>query len=116
VTQYLERRLTHKYRSAYKHLDASETIGAFTTIAKSDLMHSDDEEDYCESTFQSLFVEVEMHELLPLKVYIDALSDHYSSAGCGHSWDCCGCRSFHGWASHLKDNLYRVDVSSSRNF
>lgn len=111
----LAKRLTHKYVGSWKHEDEWLDIGDAQVIAQS-VIEITDEEDMCEPTKQVLFLDVATHDPQRPSDVASALHDVFTSHGCSHDYDCCGCRSYHGRAEHLAGATYRVVVTSSRNY
>lgn len=134
--QSLSLRLTHIYVGTYRHLDKWLEIGTFDELGRRELpLPAEDEDDPCEPRKHELFVFVkpspELHELWlqhkPAASELDAfrfgerkiaqaLRDMHTSHGCAHDWDCCGCRSYSAEAERFSGDVWRVVVSSSRNF
>ncbi|QIG76893.1 hypothetical protein EVC30_064 [Rhizobium phage RHph_Y1_11] len=111
----LERRLTHKYVGTYKHLDSHEYVGdALIRCRDEELV---DDEDPCEPTTITMVVEVVTEQPQPLNIICEAIRDTFSSHGCAHEWDCCGCWST--WTSevaHAVNNKFLVELRSHRNY
>lgn len=113
----LQRRVTHKYVGTYQHEDEWEDLGRVYTLAEGEPQYP--EGDNLEDGYtQKIFVRVELHDGVDADVsdIRRALNDCYTMWGCSHDYDCCGCRSYMGSATHIKDDLWMVDVHSSRNF
>ena len=113
----LERRDTHKYVGEYQHLDEWTQLGRVREVMRGEPTYPDGN-NYEDSYKVELLVKVELHEDADAsddEVKL-ALADVYTSVGCGHEYDCCGCRSFWADAEHLKDDKWLVTISSSRNY
>lgn len=116
----LELRMTRKYVGEYKHLDEWKTIGKFKSIGT--ISERPDEDDYCDPrTDYHILRIVEVEDGVTGDEISQALRDVYSSHGCSHEYDCCGCRSY--WASNAErlgtvggELTYVVTVNSSRNY
>ena len=115
----LEIRKTHGYVGTYRDLDQWETIGTFKVLGEGPITWKDvDEEDYCYAGTRVYVVSVESdarHDDIRR-----ALQDQYSSHGCAHEHDCCGCISTYATATKQSDRLddtqWIVIVTSTRNY
>lgn len=145
--QALELRLTHGYVGTWKHLDKWLYLGRIDEIGTRELPVKEDEEDPdpCDPKRHEIFALVEIdqdsadfharwtapgnpdysvedgaYEKWVEKQIEQALHDVYSSHGCDHEYDCCGCRSYSAGdiecIARGKKNLYRIVVGSSRNY
>ena len=119
--QALELRKTQKYVGQWKHLDEWEYIGEFKELGVT--TDSDyDEDDPCESRTDYLVVRiVKIEDGTTDDEIVQALRDVFTSHGCSHEYDCCGCRSYRAThvdrlGSYGEDMTYVVTVHSSRNF
>lgn len=115
----LERRVTHKYVGTYRHEDEWEVLGRVYLLATGKSEYPEDDDDNLEDAYsQKLFVRVELYDGVDASEsdIKRALQDVYTSSGCHHDYDCCGCRSYYANASHLRDDMWMVDIYSSRNF
>jgi len=112
----LERRLSHKYVGTYKYLDWHKPVGSLTVkVEKWD--RDEDGDDACDPVTTTMVVEVATDEPQPLKLICDAIRDTFSSQGCAHDYDCCGCRStYTSEVAHIIDNKFYVETHSSRNY
>lgn len=113
----LVRRVTHKYVGTYRHEDEWEDLGRVYRVATGEPEYP--EGDNLEDAYsQKLFVRVELCDGVDAseRDIKRALQDVYTSSGCHHDYDCCGCRSYYADASHLRDDMWMVDIYSSRNF
>lgn len=107
-------RMTRTYRDGWAYLDQWESIGSYTIEARSKLEIVDDE-DYCEPSFQKIFLRVES-EFSDDEVK-KALRSEFTHSSCQHDWDCCGCRSYYAnEVKELSDGYWVVHQSSSRNY
>lgn len=117
----LEIRKTHKYVGTYRHMDEWETIGTIEDMGQRVL--SVDDDDPCEYTVRERIVRIRCDEVQPDERIERALRDTYTSHGCAHEYDCCGC-----WSHHVTDvvdqfpahkgttRVYAVTIASSRNY
>jgi hypothetical protein len=140
----LELRLTHGYVGTYKHLDKWLTLGTIDEIGSRELpLSTEEENDHCEPKRREVFVLVSINqkeadfynrwlesgdwlaEVGAFEQWVDrqialAIGDVYSSSGCAHEYDCCGCRSYSASDAQRiargEKDLWRVVVGSSRNF
>lgn len=109
----LEKRVTHGYVGTYKYLDKWEFVGEFEEIGAKDL--PTDGTDHTEPLSQLVYVLVKSDK--PDSEIRQALHDHYTSWGCAHEYDCCGCRSYQaGDEKRVTGDLWQVTVNSFRNF
>ena len=114
-TELLEIRRTRRYVGTYRHLDRWDRVGTLRRVQTH--VRDIDPEDPCEPLEHQHIVCVEADRGVPSDQIEAALRDHYSSAGCAHEWDCCGCRSFYAESvTRLDRSRYAVRVLSSRNF
>lgn len=114
MTDTLQLRKTHKYVGSYKHLDEHEDIGTYTQqseIARTSPIFLDDMTDPRTVTKFVSVVSSHLNDVIR-----QALEDTFSSRGCAHEHDCCGCRSYSATASKVSAHLWCVVVSSSRNY
>lgn len=110
----LEVRITHKYVGTWRHLDEWRSIGSMVELSRYEL---NAEDDFTEPATTAILVKVEYGKGVTYKQVFQALDSHYSSAGCDHEHDCCGCRSYDCDEWHRLDKQFCiVVVSSSRNF
>lgn len=109
----LSKRLTHTYVGTCSHLDKWEDIGLYKEMARNQI--SKDDENPEETTVYEVAVYVESDK--SKKEIEDALYSEFTSHGCSHDYDCCGCWSF--YASEIKyidQGTWRLKVSASRNY
>lgn len=45
-----------------------------------------------------------------------AIEDEFSSHGCSHEYDCCGCRSYTARVEHVKGSEFVLRITTSYNF
>lgn len=114
TTHTLSLRKTHKYVGTYRDLDKWEDIGTVTELASATI-HVD-EEDPCETTVTRIFVCAECPEPRTDAEIENALHDVYSSHGCAHEYDCCGCWSTSVVEVKKHGAIHEVVTSSSRNY
>lgn len=119
--EVLSIRKTHKYVGTYRYLDEWEDIGIIELMGQRVL--SVDYEDPCEYTVTEKIVRVTCDGVQPKEKIEQALRDTYTSHGCAHEYDCCGC-----WSTHVTGvkeqfpsasglaRIYTVTTSSSRNY
>lgn len=109
----LQIRLTHTYVGEYQHLDDWHDIGSYDVQA-SDYKESDDGS----GGMTTIFAKVRLYDgLQPSNKQIRAaLEDSNTSDGCACAHDCCGCVSHYATAKHIKGKLWRIRVTSSRNY
>lgn len=122
-TTSLEMRKSHKYVDSYRHLDTHEYLGTVVTQQYSSVCT--DPEDPCEPTRIIKLVKVQLDNrdhskpLWSEQDIVQALKDTFTSAGCAHEYDCCGC-----WSHHVTDVMQRrlysdeyvLILSASRNY
>ena len=115
-TLTLSQRMTHEYVGAYSDLDQWVDLGTVELIAASEVEYTDPS-DICEPTRQVRLVRVvpDLDAGATDKEIQDALEDTFSSSGCGHDFDCCGCRSYTATAEKA-GKYWAVTITSSRNF
>ena len=117
MRQSLEIRKTHKYVGSCKDLDEHEHIGEFEIEASHTAINELPEPDPCEPQTTVHFVRVYCDKGVRLNQKVQALKDYFTSVGCSHEYDCCGCRSY--WCNDvevLRNDCFRLVVTSSRNF
>lgn len=119
--EVLSIRKTNKYVGTYRHMDEWEDIGTIEPLGQR--LVSVDDEDPCEYTVTEKVVRIRCDEVQPTERIEQALRDTYTSRGCAHEYDCCGC-----WSTHVTDvkdqfpsatgttRIYAVTMSSSRNY
>ena len=114
MTHYdLQVRETHKYVGTYQHLDRWKDIGRATVI-ESEVVSKDP--DAIEETTVVRNV-VTVHSEAPDDEIAQALRDTFTSEGCAHEYDCCGCWSHYARKPRkLSPGCWEVHVSSSRNY
>jgi hypothetical protein len=115
----LEKRLTHTYVGTYSHLDKWSWIADYDELCHRQLPPTETEEfDCCEPLRYEIYALLtNVDSDVTDKDIEDALRDTYTSHGCHHDYDCCGCRSW--WADEVTKvdtKLWRVIVGSSRNY
>lgn len=107
-------RETFKFVGAYQHEDTWRSIGSCEVYAGE--ATCTDETDICEPHLQVNMVEVQVDTRATRKDIKQALEQTFTKSGCAHEHDCCGCRSFYASAKHVGRNVYRLTITSSRNF
>jgi len=109
----LEKRISHKYRDGWAHLDEYEAIAQWTYRRGAVVM--DEQEEYSPENYRT---EVVFATVKPLKEQrasyrlnpdqmrdvTQAIRDELSGSACTCEHDCCGCRSY-----SVQDVLYRGD-------
>lgn len=108
--QTLEIRKTRSYVGTWRHLDEWEDVGEFDVVGEWTTLQMDNAE---ESTERVKIVCVACDDV---ELAVRALRDEFSSYGCSHDYDCCGCWSHYAEAFHLKEDRYAVIVNSRRNY
>jgi hypothetical protein len=105
----LRLRMTHRYVGTFAHLDK---------IARGPVLGADPDEqdDVTEPRSHLVCVEVEAQAGISPESIEQALADSFTQMDCHHDYDCCGCRSYCGEATHIGSKIWHVTVSSSRNF
>lgn len=119
MSEILAIRKTHRYVGTYRDMDEWEDIGEVTDMGQRLL--SVDDDDPCEYTVRERKMHIRCDEPQPDERIERAIRDTYSSHGCAHEYDCCGC-----WSYHVTkvdkideggfDHVYRVEISASRNY
>lgn len=113
----LEKRKTHQYVGQWKHLDDWETIGRVDELTTRDVTPepAEDECDPCDPRNTEIYAFVKSDA--PDDEISKALKDTYTSWGCDHEWDCCGCRNYAARsAKRVGGDLWCIEVYSSRNY
>jgi hypothetical protein len=114
MVETLSLRKTHKFVGQWQHEDDWQDIGE-VKLVMGQTVHTD-EEDPCDPTTAEGFAEVQTYQPeLPSKIRL-ALHDTYTHWGCDHEYDCCGCVSYHANVDHIAGPMYRVTITSSRNY
>lgn len=112
-------RNTRAYVGTYQHLDDWTDIGRFIQTASGDVLQPGDADDICEPHTLVLTGLVELDQPVDDETVAQALRDTFTSEGCGHEYDCCGCRSFRvGDVKRCSEELplWTLLVHSSRNY
>jgi hypothetical protein len=113
----LEIRLSHSYVGTWKHLDRWHSIGSAVEIGTEELPREEDLEDPCDPQSHRVFLKVATDDPQPARRIKGAIIDVYTSHGCDHEYDCCGCRSFScDEVKHEGGPIWSAVVSSSRNY
>jgi hypothetical protein len=111
----IEIRKTHKYVGSYQHLDDWEALPERVKQLGGKGYPPDDDTDYSDGG-KFVFRVVAPRSLDPKKV-MQALRDTYTSQGCAHQRDCCGCESRRASVTRIRrSNEYRVTQSISFNY
>lgn len=118
----LKSRQTRKYVGTYQHLDEWQHIGDYEVLETRTKEIDDD--DPCDPARTTMIVAIKCDDPDESDAIIrKALHDTFTHAGCHHEYDCCGCRSFAVTSvkrlhrkSRLFDQMWRVNVYSSRNY
>lgn len=113
-TIHLETRQTHRYVGTHRRFDHWEHVGTARVLPPKLVREPRDEEAYYdEGTYL-------MHARAPTgqnpALTAQALRDHFSSWGCSHEHDCCGCRSSQARVRRLGPRDFAVFVDYSRNY
>ena len=105
-------RRTHRFAPGWAHLDEFFDVGTVTEIAMGESQPHDDHEGFTRTLFVCVDVTVMPH---PPRTGIEqALLDTYSGTSCRHDYDGCGCLSRSAVATHMKADIWRVDVTGRR--
>lgn len=93
----LSRRVTHRYVGAYDHFDEWEPVATYEVRAQGTLTppSGDDDADPCDPWTEVLHLRVLPEPGQTPATIADAICDQFTKAGCGHDYDCCGCRSYY---------------------
>lgn len=112
----LSLRLTNTYVGSWQHLDKWESLGSVDEIGQRQLPLSDDQQgDITDPKGVEIFALVSSEA--PDDKIARALHDSYTSWGCSHEYDCCGCRSYSAReVKRVTGNLWRIEVWSSCNY
>lgn len=115
-THSLEQRLTFKYVGTYQHEDEWNVIGEAEAHLLP-IVHLD-ETDPCDPTTRSGFALVRLADgqTADVETMRDAIRATFTSSGCHHEHDCCGCRSHHARVKHVKGRIFRLTITSARNY
>lgn len=117
MSQALSVRRTHRYVGTYQHLDEWDDIGTINTLSSVNIDLDPQGDDACDPMETLHVVEVTTDQPEPLNLVCEALRASFTSAGCHHEWDCCGCRSYYASEiHHAYNNRFVVSVHSSRNY
>lgn len=117
----LKKRMTFKYVGAYNYLDEWQDVAVYKEIGFRALP-VEHENDLTEPRCCEVFVLVSKKtgDVGDIK---NALFDTYSKSGCGHDYDCCGCRSYSVdsvervcGSDEEPVSVWRVEVHSSLNY
>jgi hypothetical protein len=107
----LEIRISHRYRQ--KQNDEHRTLGAVSVLNRRMVRPAD---DFDQLDTICLTVRVDA----PHATHDDiaqALRDTFSGGGCSHSYDCCGCATWHaGHIRHVKRREWTLIQSGYRNY
>jgi hypothetical protein len=120
--QPLELRLTHKYVGTYQHEDEWKVVGDYGIMNSQKWVKvEDDEPDITEPETMYYWVKVTPEFGVPQEEVRQALKDSFTSSGCHHEYDCCGCRSFYSETPELMSQdgdceVWKVKVNSWRNY
>lgn len=122
---YLKERLTNRYNDwakydrfgdKFRELFGSQPSKLFVRKPTEwDLQRDPEQEDYCEPMMTRYTVELPPHKEKPT-VIRNALRNEFTSHGCHHEYDCCGCRSYYASFKQLTHRKWSVVVTSSRNY
>ena len=108
---HLERRITHRYVGTYQHLDEWRYVGKAKVLAPRVIDEGNDYDDV--GTYL-------MHAHIPAgqdpKQTQRALADYFTSEGCAHEYDCCGCVSTRARVKRLTPRTFSILVRKSRNY
>ena len=106
-----------KYRVT--DMNPSHRIGTFMVEAKG-TRYPDDDDENIEDRYSERYVidiNIEDGEEGDHQFIRQAIRDTFTENHCQHEYDCCGCRSWYCRETyHIKDGLWYVIVSSSRNY
>jgi hypothetical protein len=110
-----EIRKTHKYVGTSQHMDDWESVPGRFKALRGRGYPPDDDTDYSDGG-KFAFTVVAPREHDPKKV-MQALRDSFTSQGCAHQYDCCGCESRRASVKRIrKSREYRVVQSISYNY
>lgn len=113
-TIHLETRLTRRYVGTHKHLDAWRDVGTAKVLPQRLVRQPRDEEAYYdEGTY---LVRARIPAGQDPKLSAQALADHFTTWGCSHEYDCCGCRSTTARVKRLSRRDFAVFFDASRNY
>jgi hypothetical protein len=104
-------RKTHQYIGPYNHLDEWGTPIIAKRLAARRLPPDRDNDDMaCGPSYVSRVISPRGHK--DRKAFIRALEDEFTSWGCAHEHDCCGCANYRATGKHVRGREYllRVDV------
>lgn len=116
LKEYIYRRITHKYRDAYRHLDREEYVTTLS-LTPPKLVQAP---DYREMSDGGVYVQ---HARIPANLtkkqrqrLIDAVGDTLSYHGCHHEHDCCGCASVNAWPVKIDGRKLTVHLRIGYNY
>lgn len=108
---HLERRTSHRYVGTYQHLDSWVDVGKAKVLAPRKV---EDGNGYDEVGTYLL------RAIIPAGQDAEqsrrALQDHFTSEGCSHDYDCCGCLSTRAHARQVASRAFSIRVRYSRNY
>lgn len=113
------KRLTHKYKPAWSHLDRwdcstpvtiKELQGVFYPPSDPDPDPSDDGR-----TIHRV-VMMKDYQKLSTRMLERMLWDHYKVGGCGHEYDCCGCQHNYVDVTRLSRREFLIKMEWRRNY
>ena len=112
----LSYRATRKYVGTYAYLDDWTDLGTIVELATSGVVSSGDPGDGTDPMVETKIVRIESDGASEPGVIRTAIEDSYTSDGCACEHDCCGCRSWSAIAAPIGGDVWRVVISSSRNY
>ena len=89
--------------------------GIAEVIARSKVKHTDID-DPCDPTDQVMLVSVNMDDVAQKEQVRKCLWQAFDLGNCGCSHDCCGHRHSSVSSEHLKADLWKITVWTSRNY
>jgi hypothetical protein len=115
--QFLEAQLTHKYVGTYSHLERFAPLGNVKVLGGRDTPEPD-EPDISDAGGRIFRVVapsamVRQHGAETIR---RALSDLFTSWGCAHDYDCCGCVSSMAYVKRAGRREFVVRQSFTRNY
>lgn len=112
--QSLEVRKSFKYVTEYAYMDVFERIGRFSVLSYRVVDEGNGFDDLGHRV-----VRVRVDSDSDDESIRDALSDAFSTTGCSHEYDCCGCQIRNAYAHQIKRDKRKewlVQMAVGRNY
>ena len=118
MSETIELRQTRRYVGTFQHLDQWTEIGeADVYMREAEDCGPEDEPDLTEPRVQHGLVHMtRIGAGVTAEQVKKALADTFSKHDCHHEYDCCWCRSYSATADHICGPIFKLTITSSRNF